>query len=266
MPYSTLRTSRHGDSLTLDDPDPLSPSDQESATLDIDRTIFGIPNENDEFTRGLNFFFDPSTGQPSIHSTSEESEDLVETSPYEPSMSSNNTGSHIIYTPQSGSDGPAELHSRVVSPRSVGSSDGGSCHGTTDHPHPPSVSACATFGTSTASASPLSASAMDVDSLSVAESSTQTNMSPAVNLTFSEHYGPDDINYLQGLMLEEGSQKKGPRTTRTPKSTATRHDPMGPRASTKTGMDRAQIIEKAKMMRRLGVCLPCLVNHEPVSR
>ena len=271
MPYSDQRTSGNGDFLTLDDPDPLTYNDQEQEQeqepATHDRTILGIPNENDEFTRGLNFLFDPSTGQPSIHSMSEESEDhIVQTSPYEPSMSSTNTGSHIVYTPQSGSDVPAELHSPVVSPQSVGSSESGSCHGTADYPHPPSVSACATLGTSTASASP--PSTVDEDSFSAAESSTQTNMSRAVNLTVSEHFGQEDYNYLRDLMTEEADvpQRKGTRMTRTPKPAGTRHDPMGPRVSTRTGMDRAQIIEKAKMMRRLGVCLPCLVNHEPVSR
>ena len=268
MPSSNQQPSGYGDLLSLDD------IDEEAATLD--RTILGIPNDHDEYNRGLTFFFDPSTGQPSVHSTSEEPEDPVETCPYEPSMSSNHTGSRIVYTPQSGSDVPADLHSQVVSPQPArssdcGSSDGGSCHGTADRPHLPSVSACATFGTNTTSAS--TASTMEEGFLPTAESFSPTNLSPAVNALFPECSGPienmtfdqDDINYLECLMpkpnQEEVSQKKGTRT-RTPKSAGTRPDPMGTRVSNKTGMDRA----KAKMMRRIGVCLPCLVNHEPVSR
>ena len=272
MPFSKQDTSGHGDLLILDDPVPLRPVDQEPATLD--RTILGIPNEDDEYTRGLSFFIDPSTGQPSVHSASEESEDPTYPSAYEPSISSNNTGSRIVYTPQSGSDVPAGLHTQVVSPKSVGSSDGGSCHGKADRSSPPSVSACATSGTITAPASP--ASGMEGDSLPVAESFTPTNLSSSINLLDPNHFGSDmsynqdDFKFLEGIMpktaQEEGSQRKGTRTTRTPKLPGPRHDPIGPRVPTKTKMDKAQLIEKVKMMRRLGVCLPCLVNHEPVSR
>ena len=267
MPPSNQHTTTSGHAdllLNLDDPSPFRPVDQEPATLD--RTILGIPNENDEYTRGLTFLFDLSTGQPSVHSTSEESEDPIETSRYEPSISSNNTGSRIVYTPQSGSDLPADLHSQVVSPRSVGSSDGGSCHGKADRPPPSPISACATFGTSTASAS--APSTMEGESLPAAESFTSTDLSPVANSNIN--LDQDDINFLTGIMpktkQEEGSQRTGTRTTRTSKLPGPRHDPIGPRVSPKTGMDRAQMIEKAKMMRRIGVCLPCLVNHEPVSR
>ena len=273
MPFSKQDTSGHGDLLILDDPAPLRPVDQEPATLD--RTILGIPNEDDEYTRGLNFFIDPSTGQPSVHSASEESEDPTYPSAYEPSISSSNTGSRIVYTPQSGSDVPAGLQTQVVSPKSVGSSDGGSCHGKADRSSPPSVSACATFGSITAPASP--ASAMEGESQPAAATFPPMNLSSTVNLLDPNHLGPsnlsldqDDINFLQGEMQktteEEVSQRKGMRMTRTPKSAGTRHDPMGLRVSTKTKMDKAQLIEKVKMMRRIGVCLPCLVNHEPVSR
>ena len=267
MPSSNQQPSGYGDLLSLDDTGALRAVDEEPATLD--RTILGIPNDHDEYNRGLTFFFDPSTGQPSVHSTSEEPEDPVKNSPYESSMSSNHTGSRIVYTPQSGSDVPAGLHSQVVSPQPArssdcGSSHGGSCHGTADRPQPPSVSACATFGTNTTSAS----------TASTMESFSPTNLSPLDNLLVPEYSGSfetmsldqDDFKYLECIMpkpyQEEASQKKGTRTTRTPKSAGTRPDPMGIRLSNKTGMDRA----KAKMMRRIGVCLPCLVNHEPVSR
>ena len=274
MPFSNQHPSGYGDLLSLDDTGPLSAVDEEPATLD--RTILGIPNDHDEYNRGLTFFFDPSTGQPSVQSKSEEPKCPVETSQYEPSMSSNQTGSRIVYTPQSDSDVPAALHSQVVSPQPVrssdcGSSDGGSCHGTADRPHPPSGSACATFGTNTTSGS--TASTMEGELLPGADSISPTNLSLAFSLPL-EYSGPsekmsldqDDFNFLGCIMSntnqEEVSQRKGTRMTRTPKSTGTRHDPIGQRVSNKTGMDR----EKAKMMRRIGVCLPCLVNHEPVSR
>lgn len=271
MPFSTQHISEPGDLLTVDDPGALRPVDQEPATLD--RTILGIPNENDEYTRGLTFFYDPSTGQPSAPSTSEESEDPINASPYEPSVSSDNTGSRIVYTPQSDSDVPVDLDSQVVSP--VRSSDSGSCQGKADRTPLPSVSACATAGTTTAPASPTSV--VHVDSLPAAGSFTPMNLSLTVNLMDPNELGPsnmnldqDDIEFLKDAMKksmeEEVSQRKGMRMTRTPKSGRTRHDPIGPRGSTKTGTEKAQLIEKTKMMRRLGVCLPCLVNHEPVSR
>ena len=272
MSFSNQHTPGYGDLVILDGPGTLRPVNQESATLD--RTILGIPSENDEYTRCLTFY-NPSTAQPSVHLTTEEFEDPIKTAPYEPSISSDNTGSRIVYTPQSGSDVPAGLHSQILSPRSVGSfeggsSDGGSCHGKAERPHSPSVSACATFGTSSTPAS--LASAMDGNLMLAAESFAQTDLSPAVNLPFREHsnFNQDDFNYLGLIMKKEEeekmSQRKGTRKTRRPRSAGTRHDPMGPRVSTRTGMDRAQSIEKTKMMRQLGVCLPCLVNHEPVSR
>ena len=255
--------------MNLDEPGALRPDDQEPATLD--RTILGIPNEDDEYTRGLTFFIDPSTGQPSAPSTSEESEDPVPVSPYEPSVSSDNTGSRIVYTPQSDSDVPVDLHSQVVSPKSARSSDSGSCQGKADRSPLPSVSACAAAGTVTAPASPTSA--MEGDFQLAAASSTPTNLSVTVNLLAPNDLGPldrDDIEFLENEMNrsleEQASQRRGMRMTRTQRSGRTRHDPIGPRGTTRTGTDRAQLIEKTKMMRRLGVCLPCLVNHEPVSR
>ena len=260
MPSSNQHTSGHSDLLFFDGPGALRPVDQEPTT--VDRGIFGIPNEDDEYTRGLTFIYDPSTGQPSAPSTSEESEDLINTSPHKFSISSDNTGSRIVYTPQSGSDDPTDLHSQVVSPKSVGSSDSGSCQDKANRPPPHSVSARATSGTITAPASPANL--------------TPISMSLAFNSLPSDDPGPSNLNLdqddfkfledeIQKTKEEEVSQRKGPRMTRTPKSAGSRHDPMGPRGSTRTGMDKAQLIEKTKLMRRLGVCLPCLVNHEPVS-
>ena len=248
MLSSNSHTFGHDDLLIFDDPGALRPVHQAPTTLD--RTILGIPDENDEYTRGLIFSFDPSTGQPSTQSTSEESEDPFDVT-HEPSISSNHTGSHIVYTPQSGSDFPVGLHSQVVSPKSIGTSDSGSCQGKADRPSPPSTSACATFGTSTAPASP--GSAMEGEIMPTAE---PIPLSP-VDLTLGE----DDFHFLRSEMQRTErvvSQRKRTRLTKRPKSGGTRHDPMGPRVS----INR----EKSKLMRQIGVCLPCLVNHEPVSR
>ena len=246
MPSSNSHTPGHDDLLMFDDPGALRPVDQAPATLD--RTILGIPDENDEYTRGLIFSFDPSTGQPS---TSEESEDPIHASTHEPSISSNNTGSTIVYTPQSGSDVPAGSHSHVVSPKSVRSSDSGSSQGKADRPSPPSISGCATFGTSTASASP--GFAME----GVIWPAAEALPSQAGDMNLDQ----DDINFLQGEMQKTEQvviQRKGTRLTRRPKSGGTRHDPIGSKAS----INR----EKKKLMRQIGVCLPCMVNHEQVSR
>ena len=248
--------------MSLEEPGALMPGDQEPGTLD--RTILGIPNEDDEYTRGLIFFYDPSTGQPSAPSTSEESEDPVNASPYEPSVSSDNTGSRIVYTPQSDSYVPVDLHSQDVSPISVRSSESASCQGKADRSPLPSESDCATTGSATAPASPTSV--MEVDSQPAAASSTTMDLSLTVNMSLDQN----DIEFLEDVMKksmeEKETQRKGLRMTRTQKSGRARHNPIGLRGSTKTDTEKAQLIEKTKMMRQIGVCLPCLVNHEPVSR
>ena len=278
MPFSHQHTPWYYDPQRASDPGTLGQLNQMPSN--VNRTILGIPADDDEYTRGL-IFFDPSIGQSSTLSRSEESEDPRETPPYEPSQSSNNTSSRKVYTPQSDSDNSAGFIHRALSSQSGGSADGESGLSQAEHPHPPSVSVCATFGTSDAASSPKSF--VERDDQPTAENFSATTMSSPVNLWFSGYPGPsehtsniragfnleqDDIDYLENMMSQDTRydsvhQRRGSRTTRTPKAAGPRLDPMGLRASTKSRIDRAQI-EKVKMMRRIGVCLPCLVNHEPV--
>ena len=271
----------------------------------FDRSILGIPAENDEYTRGLIFFFDPSTGHPSVHSTSSGSDDLGGT-PYEPSLSSNNTSSRKVNTPQSDSDAPTGLHPELVSSPSIGSPDVESSDTGVEHHHHPSVSSSASFE---ACEIPSSNPTRNPADMFMTWSFTPSTISPTDNLPMPGHpgpsegmvekYSPDDFGYLANMMGQnapsqmvirdgmsdgpiqpenaqdsapnhEGSpQRLGTRTTtvvmRTPKGPSSRTGPIEPRGSTKNKMERTQAIEKVKMMRRLGVCLPCLVNHEPVS-
>lgn len=312
MSFSYQHTTAHSHRLSPSDRSTFSPLDQVPSSLN--RSILGIPAEDDEFTRGLTFYMDPSTGQPSVCSTSEESEDPVETPPYDPSRSSNNTSSHKVNTPQSASDASAGLQP-WASPRSVGSSGSESLDSGADQSNHPSVSVRSSFDTSEAEPSPRLF--RKPKSPSIEEDSTATMLSPAVELPDSERSEvlrgmPDprtiidvdqtDIKLLEDMLKEDRSrlmalggpqneqsyglphpnlaqgskpnyeetpQKTGNDTTaivvRTPKASRPRPNPMEPRVSTKDTKDKAKKIEKVKLMRRIGVCLPCLVNHEPVS-
>ena len=249
--------------------------------------------------------FDPSTGQPS--STSDESEEPVETPLYEPSQSSNNTSSRKVYTPQSASDAPSDLHHCAMS---VESSNGESHDSGADQPRPLSVSARASFDAS--EIRPSSNSIQMPKGSPTVESPASTMMSPAVDLPIPDRFDPlqgmsprsiidlepNDIKCLEVIMssddqcrpiadeqsadlplsniaqgsqldYEETPQRTGTHKTkvvmRTPRGSRPRSNPMEPRLSTKDGKDKAKAIDKVKMMRKIGVCLPCLVNHEPVS-
>lgn len=314
MSFSHQHTIAHNHRLSPPDRSTFSPLDQVPSTFN--RSILGIPAEDDEFTRGLTFFVDPSTGQPSVYSTSEESDDPLETPPYEPSQSSNNTSSRKVNTPQSTSDASAGLQPWVASPRSVGSSGNESLDSGADQLHPPSVSVRSSFDASEAEPSPRSF--QKPGNLSIEENSAATMLSPTAGLPDSERFDllrgmpdpqttlrlePNDFKCLEEIMgIDDGSRlmalegpqnkqsfglphpnlaqgskptyeetfrKTGTDTTaivaRTPRASRPRPNPMEPRVSTKDTKDRAKWIEKVKLMRRIGVCLPCLVNHEPVS-
>lgn len=314
MSFSHQHTIVHNDRLSPPNRSTFSPLDQVPSS--IDRSILGIPAEDDEFTRGLTFFIDPSTGQPSVCSTSEESKDTIMTPSYEPSPSSNNTSSGNVNTPQSASDASGGLQPWVASPRSVGSSGGESFDSGANQPHPRSVSVRSSFDAIEAEPSPRSF--RKPGSPSIEENPTATMQSPAVGLPDSElsdlvrgmrdpqkiiELEPNDIMFVEELirmehknpsMALEGPQneqsfglshpnlaqgpksnyegtprRRGTDTTaivvRTPRASRPRPNPMEPRVLTKDTKDKAKSIEKVKLMRKIGVCLPCLVNHEPVS-
>ena len=309
MPPSNQQSPAHKELLGPANPVALRPHDRVS--FDFDRSIIGIPAENDEFNRGLKFYFDPSTGQPSVHSTSEESEVLGETPPYEPSRSSDNTTSCKINTPQSVSDIPGGLQPQAVELTSVEFSDGESSECGADHPYPPSVSAGASVGAIEAAPSP--ETLQEATNLLTAGSSTVTAMSPTFGPSvdtpsdpLEDTSGPrgvinidqNDVGFLERIMRaplsaqmdlvhalfgqsiapphpesqsSEAKHLEVPQRTlrhtrtvavRKPKSPRARLDPMGPRPTNRDTTDKAKT-EKAKM-RLIGVCLPCLVNHERV--
>ena len=188
----------------------------ERVTPKFDRSIIGIPSENDEYTRGLTFF-DPFTGVPSVHLTSEGSEDLsesladvpsrlsnnpgiilspertqsslypCESPPYEPSRSSNNSSSRKVFTPQSASDFSGGLHPRLTSPKSVISSDSESSNRVSNVLHT-SVSACASAGDSEAAHSQLLYRTPVQSRLT--ESRSETNASPTIYPSISEPIDP----------------------------------------------------------------------------
>lgn len=305
-------------------PDPPNPADSSTlrplnaVSADFDRSILGIPAEDDEFTRGLIFSFDPSTGLPSVSSTSQESEDPLAGSPYEPSRSSNNTSSlnilTPIFTPQSVSDASSGLHPRSAPSQSVGSSDGGSSVHEADELQSLSVPLKVTAGTSEAACSPKPIQTLTY--LPMAGVQPSSTVSPVVHPSSSEHFsipedvndprmvidiGPNDIKFLAEIIRRESPSRPGypaqaldlmdltddqiSQTTTSPqpglakgskhgethesiwKHTRARkervsqpkHHPKGRRASDKDAT------ENVKLMRQIGVCLPCLVNHEHVS-
>ena len=296
----------------------------DAVPLKFDRSILGIPAEDNDFTRGLRLPFVLSTGQRSVPSTSQEFEDPVETSPYEPSQSSNNNSSHKILTPQSVSDASDGLHPRVSSSRSVASSDGASPVHEADGSHIWSISVQASADTSDAASSAIII--QTPTHLSTAGIYTATTMSPTVDSPYPISFGPledmddpkaiididgTDVKWLEEKMgLENPTQLGSPaqasdpmdldnqvsqpiapspseiaqgskeKHRRVPQSTGaqtravaknkrrasrSKPNPTGPPASTQDATEKPKSSERVRMMRKIGVCLPCLVNHEQVS-
>lgn len=319
MPFSKQQTPVNQDPPNPADSSALRPLNAVSS--DFDRSILGIPAEHDEFTRGLIFSFDPSTGLPSVSSTSQESEDPVEGSPYEPSRSSNNTSSlnisTPIFTPQSVSEASSGLHPRSALSHSIGSSNGGSSVDEAEDIQSLSVSLQVTAGPSEAACSPNHNQTLTT--LPVACVPPPSTMSPVVHQSSSEDFGivedgndprmvidigPNDIKFLAEIIRWEGPSRPGypaqaldpmdlvddqispPSTSpesepaegskqgkihesigkhataasnRKERVSQPKHHPKGRRASNKDEN------EHTKLMRHIGVCLPCLVNHEHVS-
>ena len=318
MPFSYQQIPTMSNFLSETEYSLLQPPDAVPPMLN--RCFIGIPAENDEYTRGLNFFFDPSTGQPSVHSASEESENQIESPAYQHSQSSNNTSSHIVLTPKSTSDSSDEPRPRTMSHGSGRSSESGLYDRDAMSQHCPSVSARASAGTSEAAHS-LAAyspalSQVLVHMPTMAQSPAAT-MSPDTDLSMSNPFdpiedmkdprdiidiGPSDVEYLQAIrisgtpsgighqaqmfnpmhlvnaqingsmvphhpvsaqVLRATSNGAGQKTDIHQRQMAIRSK-RGSRPRN-TGVSNKAAMEKSKKMRQLGSCLPCLVNHEPVS-
>ena len=302
---------------------PLDPADSsvsgpvDAAPSDFDRSILGIPAEDDEFSRGLIFSFDPSTGLPSVPSTSEESEDPDGNHTYELSHPSNNTSSVKIFTPQSVSDASSGLHPRSASAQSVGSSDGGSSVNEADELQSLPISLKVAVGASeAASSTKVTQTPTYLPMIGVQSTSTK---SLAVTSSSSDHsgklesmndprviinIGPNDIEYLEKILRQEDPSRLGipaqaldpmdlvddsigPSTTSLQRelangskygkihTSAGSHTGAGSKGKGRVSQASHKLKcrrpsdqydkEHLKLMRQIGVCLPCLVNHEHVS-
>ena len=281
----------------------------------LNRRFLGIPAESDDFSRGLIFLFDPSTGQPSVHSPREGSVDGGGSPAYQHSQSSNNTSSHKVFTPQSTSGSTDGPHPRVVSPRSGRSSESESHDRDAIRQQRPSVSARASAGASEAVLSPALSQA-SVHMPMTAESPPAT-MSPDVDLSMSEPFdpiedmkdprdiiniGPSEVQDLEEIMqsgILGGLGHRAQMLYEMPLANAQINDsmalhhsqlvqglqPTSREAVQRTEYHRRRLAirskrasrsresrgmtkdarEKAREIRRIGSCLPCLVNHEQVS-
>lgn len=307
MPYSKQQTPD-----PLDHADSSIPRPVDAVASDFNRSILGIPAEDDEFTRGLIFSFDPSTGLPSVPSTSQESEDPDEN--YEYSQPSNNTSSVRIFTPQSVSDASSGLNPRSAPAQSVASSDGGSSVNEADNLQSLSVSlkvaaraseaASSTKLTQTPTYLPMTGvqstltKSLEVDSSSSDHSGNPEKMNdPRVIIDI----GPNDIEYLANILRQEDPSRLGiPAQALDPMDlvddsigqSTTSPQPELAQSSEYAGLHESVGIhtgagskgkgrisqpghkrrasskdnkEHLKLMRQIGSCLPCLVNHESVS-
>lgn len=288
MPYSGHQTPAKKD--------PPNPADLSfsrpagPASSDFDRSILGIPAEDDAFSRALISSFDSSTRLPSVPSKSQESEDPSGHPAYGLSHPSNNTSSVRILTPQSTSDASSSLHPRSAPAQSVGSSDGGYSVNGAEELQSLSISLKVATGASEAASSTELTQVQTYLPMTGGQL-TSTN-SLAVHPSVSEHsgnldrmndprviidIGPNDIEYLTNIMRQEDPGRLGipaqaldpmdlvddsiSQSTTLPRERVSRpsHNLRARRPSSKDER------EKMKLMRQIGVCLPCLVNHEHVS-
>lgn len=317
MPFSNPQTLANPD-LT----DFSTPTTLDGVSSGLDRTILGIPRDDDEYTRGMNAFFNPSSGQPSVHSTSEEYEGLKNTPPYEPSHSSNSSGSYHMLTPESVCETSVGIHPRAVPLRFVESFQGQQCDDDAHRSNLSFASARATAGTNITTRSPVTVHTPT--HMSMEGFCSANAMLPAVDsLVFRFANPPEDMNDPQSIIridsndimnLEEimshdlsfqvdtvvpesdlldavddqTSQSTAPPQSDTIQGSKRKHEEVDRKVERRkrpaaklphciprlqhdtteaqgTFGDATDKAARTKLMRKLGVCLPCLVNHEPVS-
>ena len=287
-------------------------------TSNFDRSILGIPNEHDEFSRDLTLSTDGNIGRPSLPAMSEESGAACESPPYDPSQSSNNTSSQIVFTPQSISDTSGGPHLQITPSRSGGSPGAGLSDQGSYGEQSPSLSARASAGAAQAAPSPTPS--QTPTHLCLAGVSTPTMTSLSSDERMSDLFGlsepitasrtpitlnVDDLRYLEEEMARsqvenlarpssqmdaqvdqrapplsevthasEASHGNGPQRRRDNRSNlvirtrgALRSRPTRTRQQLveRSAVEKAKAIEHARLMREIGSCLPCLVNHEHVS-
>ena len=182
--------------------------------LESERTLIGIPlAEPDEHDRGLFFFFDSWTGQPSQTSASEESEYAVPEDPITASPSNDSTSLLQAMTPQSNFDVPRMEGSQTRPYGSKTSSSG------FDVPNTPSASGPESLAHN-AQYSPV---LLQTPSGSwTTEGRTPPTLSPSPDRTSSDPVDPleginnpqdtiiinqDDISFLQELEAQKGQDR-----------------------------------------------------------
>ena len=298
MSFSNQQTRAHSNLTNPAYSTTFTSLDRVSSTFD--RSILGILNDNDEFNRPLALVTDRPTGQSSVQSMSEDSGAQSECPAYDPSLSSNNTNSQKVFTPQSVSDASGSLHPRIASSRSGGSSDGGYSDCSVANGHSPSLFTHASAGASQAAPSPIS-SQTPIE-LPLAGICTPSAMSLALDEPFFGPFDPfermtdaqpilelneDDLRFLKERMDADKSSRVGipaqlsdrmnvllvqrprgdsfnlpTRTQRVPRSKAKQRRQQ---VSSRNAVEKAKATEHSRLIRQIGSCLPCLVNHEQVG-
>ena len=286
-----------GHSLT---PQASGPQHSSGPRGDSERSLIGIPAE-DEHDRGLTFFFDSWTGQVSQTSASEGSESAApENSPRAP-PSDHSSGLPLVLTPQSDSD----VLMKEVSEISLGESEASSASGANVIAAPSSSKSAtldSIISQETQSRSRLSEgrtppmspysdqrSFVPVNPLQGIEDPRDTIVIDSEDIDFliqSQKGQPDEPQHFIGPLLDPGivTSHNSPKVRELPKSTRpekkksrsrSSHSPIlvkGHRYDPKTQVGRKErrpLTEEgrqiARELRKIGACLRCLYNHEPVS-
>ena len=205
----------HHGNYTPNSDDPRAQGSFHGYGLESERTLIGIPPaEPDEHDRGLIFFFDSWTGQPSQNSASEESEYAIPEDSIKASPSDDSTSLIQVMTPQSNLEVPRREDRQTRPNGSRNSSSGFDLSST------PSASGRASIEAHNAQSSP---GLLQTQSGSwTTEGRTPPTLSPSPDRTSSDPVNPlegindprntiiinqNDINFLQDLKAQEGQDQ-----------------------------------------------------------
>ena len=277
-------------------PQASGPQHSSGSRGDPERSLIGIPAE-DEHDRGLTFFFDSWTGQLSQTSESEGSESAApENSPRAP-PSDHSSSLPLVLTPQTDSDVLMKEVSQIsLSEPEVSSVSGVNVMAT------PSSSESATLDSNISQETQSRSHLSDGRTPPMSPYADQRNFAPVNPLQGIESprdtivIDREDIDFLLGLpnepqhfigpLLDPGTgiSRVSPKVREIPKSTRpekkesrSRKSPSpivvkGHRYDPKTQVgrkERGPLTEErrqtARELRKIGACLRCLYNHEPVS-
>ena len=289
---STFNGSSFAGHLT---PQASGPQHSSGPRGDPERSLIGIPAE-DEHDRGLTFFFDSWTGQPSQTSASEGSESAApENSPRAP-PSDHSLRLPLVMTPQSDSD----VLMKEVSQISLSESEPSSASGV-NVIATPSSSESATLDSNISQGTQSPSRLSDGRTPPMSPHADQRSFAPVNPLQGIEDpretidINREDIDFLLRLPNEPqhfigpfldpgtGTSHVPPKVREIPKSMRpekkeprrSSHSPIpvkGHRYDPKTQVGRKEgrhLTEErrqiARELRKIGACLRCLYNHEPVS-